>query len=491
MLKTIKSKFIVLSVVVIILSIGIPIWFLLDQVSRNFQDRSVIMIEATIDLMIDGLNQSMMTGDQKNVQRIVEQISAKSGIDHIRIFSKTGEIKYSNEAIELGKKINEIEPGHIEKKISDINEREIYLDRMTNAYKAIQPIIIEERCQSCHKDDRIISYLDLDTDFTKAEISYYTGSFHMIFLGIALIFVLSLGFYLLFSKFINKPLSNFMLAMDSVESGNLDIRLPVDGSDEFSTLNYHFNRMVHELNYSQEKIDELHFDQLQRADKMITLGELTASMAHDINNHSAIIMSRADYLLYEAEKKNFPSQCIGDLEVINDQIEKISKITGNILKHSKKLSKAFTEVNLISLVENTMEMLQPIIKKQNINTNIFFETKDAIIKADPNQIEQVLLNLISNALDAINNNGELGITIKKNADDQLQLIIKDNGIGIDEESLKMIFSPFYTNKVSDKGTGLGLYIVENICKNHNATIECESQVNIGTEFKITFLGGKA
>ena len=296
MFQTIKAKFILLSLLVIVLSVGIPFGFLLNQVSENFNERSEVMIETAIDLLIDGLNNSMMIGDEKNIQNIVEKISKNKSIDHIRIFNQDGMVKYASDSTEIGKIINLIEPGHIKKNISDISKREIYLDKESNVFKAVQPIMIEERCQLCHSNNKIVSYLDVDTDFTKAEINFYTGSFHMLFLGVLLIFLLAIGFYFLFNKFINRPLNNFILALDNVERGNLEVRLPSSGKDEFSILHYHYNRMVNELKYSREKIDEMHFDQLQRADKMVTLGELTASMAHDINNHSAIIMSRADYL---------------------------------------------------------------------------------------------------------------------------------------------------------------------------------------------------
>ncbi|MCB9248916.1 MAG: HAMP domain-containing histidine kinase [Ignavibacteriales bacterium] len=486
MFKTIKSKFIALSVIVIILSIGIPVGFLLNQLSENFKDRSEIMVESAIDLMIYGLNSSMMMGDQKNVQNIVEQISKNKTIEHLRIFNKLGIIKYSTQKDEIGKNIEIIEPGHIEEQIYDITERKIFLDKKTNVYKAIEPILVETRCQSCHQEEKIISYLDVDTDLTKAEINFYTGSFHMIFLGLLLIFLLALSFYLIFNKMINNPLNKFTLALEEVERGNLNLKLPADGKDEFSVLNYHYNRMTNELKNSREQIDEMHFDQLQRADKMVTLGELTASMAHDINNHSAIIMSRADFLLYEAENNKELSACIEDLNVVNDQIEKISKITGNILKHSKKLSQSFSEIDLVKLVENSCYMVEPLIKKRKVKLIKEIKLSSAQINGDPNQIEQMILNLVSNALDALPNGGELKIILQLTEENKIQLLVKDNGIGIDADSLEKIFSPFYTNKEADKGTGLGLYIVQNICKNHNAEVKCESKLNEGTTFIITF-----
>ncbi len=488
MFKTIKSKFIVLSLIVIILSIGIPVGFLLNQVSKNFHERSILMIEAAIDLMIDGLNDSMMKGDSKNVQKIVEQISKKTAIDHIRIFNKAGTIKYANEKEVLGKDINVIEPGHIEKDITKIVKREVYLDKVKNVYKAIQPIIIEERCQTCHKDDTIISYLDVDTDFTKAEIKFYTGSYHMLFLGAGLIIILAVCFYLVFDKLINKPLNNFTKALEEVEKGNLNTRLPSKGKDEFSVLNYHYNQMVNKLRYSSEKISEMHFEQLQRAEKMVTLGELTSSLAHDINNHSGIIMSRADYLLHEAENNSFSSSCIDDLKVVNNQIEKISKITGNILRHSKKNAKTIVDFDLVQVINNTTEMMLPLIKKRKIKIVREIELSSVNLKGDPNQIEQLLMNLISNAIDAVENEGIINVGLKLSEKKKVILTVNDNGIGINEESINKIFSPFYSKKEANKGTGLGLYIVQKICKEHNAEIICDSKLNEGTTFTVEFNG---
>ena len=488
MFKTIKAKFILLSLMLIVLSVGLPLVFLLNQVSENFNERSGLMIETTIDLLIEGLNNSMMRGDEKNVQKIVEQISNNRSIDHVRIFDEQGVIKFANDSTEVGKRIDNIEPGHVRTDIKNIINRSITLDKSTNVFKAIQPIIIEERCQSCHSN-KVVSYIDVDTDFTQAEVKFYTGSFHLIFLGTLLIILLALGFFYLFNKYINSPLNKFMFALGEVEKGNLEVNLPARGNDEFSVLNSHYNRMVRELKYSREKIDEMHFEQLQRMDKMVTLGELTASMAHDINNHSAIIMSRADYLLYESEMNNDLIKYKEDLDVVNNQIEKISKITRNILQHSKKLSKNFTEIDFVKLVEFSSNMIEPLIRKRKILLKKEINLSEALIKGDANQLEQMILNLVSNSADAVNNGGEIQIIVDRNSEDKVELIVKDNGIGIEKEDLDKIFSPFYTKKEFDKGTGLGLYIVNNICKNHNADIVCESEVNKGTSFKITFNGG--
>jgi two-component system NtrC family sensor kinase len=98
----------------------------------------------------------------------------------------------------------------------------------------------------------------------------------------------------------------------------------------------------------------------------------------------------------------------------------------------------------------------------------------------------VLTNILNNAVDAIGSEGNITITLKPDGDTFCQLAITDDGPGMDEHTKKQIFSPFFTTKTAEKGTGLGLYIVKNICKNHNAEISCESKVNSGTTFIIRF-----
>ena len=115
-----------------------------------------------------------------------------------------------------------------------------------------------------------------------------------------------------------------------------------------------------------------------------------------------------------------------------------------------------------------------------------FDTDTCNLLGDPQQIEQVLINLINNAIDAMQDSGELTVNIGRNDENDCQLLVMDTGEGIGEHSLEHIFSPFYTTKSPERGTGLGLYIVRNICKNHGADIDCRSEVGKGTVFTITF-----
>lgn len=486
MIKTIKTKFILSTILFILLVVGIPLTFLMNQFAENFHQRSTIMLDSTMDMLRYGLDNAMMQGSNKNVQRIVNEISKYDNIDHIRIFNRAGIITYATDINEIGKNFLAVAPDHLNPKTTDGFERKIKLLKDKHAYSAFEVIKNEERCMSCHGNDPVIAYLDVDSHLTEAESHFYTGSVHILFLAVAIIIVLAVGFIIFFEKLINNPLNKFLKAFDEVENGNLNVRFRSNKDDEFGTLEKNFDNMVSEIQNSRMEIEDLHFKQLQHTHKLATIGELTTEMAHEINNHAAIIMTRADYLQFEAGNNPNLKKYEEDFDVLLDQTVKVSKITSNILKHSKKTEKDFSEINLKKVIEESLQIFDPILKKKNINLIKEFKTDGAFILGDAYHLDQVLTNLINNAVDSLGENGELKITLEKNHEEKIIIKVSDNGEGIDAKHLSQIFSPFFTTKEKDKGTGLGLYIVKNICKNHNADIKCESEKGKGTSFIITF-----
>ncbi len=485
MFKKIRTRFVLSAILFIIITVGVPTFILLNQFKENFNQRSTMMLESTVDILRYGLHTAMMQGDQKNIQQVLKNIDETNGVRHIRIFDKVGNIRFSSEPNEKGKNLIKIDPEHIF--IKDKNKKSIRLIRPEGVYTITEPILNGPECQSCHKEPGAIDYLDVDTELTTAETVFYTGSKHMIFMGVAIIIILLTGLFFIFSYFISNPLNRLIRALKIVESGSFEVELPVDKDDEMGSVFRRFNLMTQNLKASIEENAELHFEQLQRANRLKILGELTSQMAHEINNHTAIVMSRADYLSLESGNNNELDNYKDDFKVILDQTDKISTITNNILRHSKKSRKKRERLNLVESITKTLQLVQPLMEKNNIHLKLNLEINNAFIKGDSLEIEQVLINLVKNSIDAIENNGEIKILLKQRSDDKkIYLIINDNGCGIEEDKLSQIFSPFYTSKSQDKGTGLGLYIVQNICKNHKIDIKVESTQNSGTSFILTF-----
>jgi len=294
------------------------------------------------------------------------------------------------------------------------------------------------------------------------------------------------GLYFIFNKFINLPLQNLVAALNDVEGGNLDVRLIVSGNDEMNLVYKHFNAMTHKIKSSREKIDQMHIEELQRLNRLNTLGELTSQTAHEVNNHIAIMMARTDYLDMEAKKVPALSKYSEDFDVLQDQVAKISSITSNILKHSRKKTTELIEVDLVNIIDECSQVFKPILGKKNIELISDIKVDDGIVKGDYVQLYQVLTNLINNASEAIVNEGKIFIFLNYNINNSLTLLVKDNGPGINKDIIDEIFSPFFTTKADTNKTGLGLYIVKNICNYHNAEILCSSEPDKGTTFTINF-----
>jgi signal transduction histidine kinase len=480
MLKTLKSKFIFFTTVFILITIGFPTLFLLMQLRENFKQRSSMMLATTLEVVDSGLYQVMLLGEKKNVQQLVDNIALNQGIEHIRFFDHQGKILYSSRLEEIGKNLKVLTPYHDLSAIDTSGRLSLY--DQENIYSFIQPVINRSECRVCHGDANIISYLDIDIDLTDAEKTFNTASDYILFLAILIIFILVLGFYYLFNFFITKPLNRIITALNEVKKGNLAVRLSAVKKDEMGIVEQHFNTMVNRIQNDQHHIEEMHFEELRRADKLVTLGELAAEMAHEINNPAGIILSRSDYLQMIPELKKHHN----DLEVITKQVDKISRITKNILKYSKKPIKHFQQVDLISILNGCFSFLEPRIIKKKINIIKKIEVMNPHITGDALQIEQTFINLINNAIDALAPEGNIIITIRRDENYNLQVKIEDNGTGMDDHTKEQIFSPFFTTKSDDKGTGLGLYIVKNICKDHQAEINCASTLGEGSTFTITF-----
>jgi signal transduction histidine kinase len=444
------------------------------------------MLDTSLDVVRYGLKYAMMTGKQADLQTVINDISQKEGVYNIRIFNGEGVIKFASIPEEINKNIKALAPHHFDFRKPESNLKVISDKSGKKIYSNTEPLFNEGLCQSCHKEDGIIAYLDIDTDLTSAETKFYTGSVHMIFLGWAVLLVLLVGLYFIFNRFINAPLQQLMVALNKVEGGDINVSLTVNRDDEIGTVNKHFNAMTYKLRSSKEQIEQLHLEELQRVNRLKILGELTSETAHEVNNHIAIIMSRTDYLNLEFQKYPQLLKYSEDLEVLLDQSSKISEINGNILKYSKKSKIEYDDVNLGDVLKEFTNIYTPLLLKKNIRLITDINIDGATINGNSIQVNQILTNLVTNAADELSDNGEISISLSGNNENKVVLEVKDNGPGIGESLLEEIFSPFFTTKTKKNNTGLGLYIVKKICEQHKAVIICESKINSGTSFKITF-----
>jgi len=219
--------------------------------------------------------------------------------------------------------------------------------------------------------------------------------------------------------------------------------------------------------------------QVFQSEKLAALGQLSAGMAHEINNPLFVISGRLEILKGEKLSERINNS----LNLINMQADRIRKLVDRILKFSRKTTPVFETTD----INETVELVLPLIRYSNhptvkIEIEKNFEKNIPPIKGDSQQLQEVFLNLLINAYQSMPNGGLIRITTSNFRDLYAQIQINDTGTGIPENHLKNIFMPFFSTKKD--GTGLGLSICHNIIKNHNGSIELVSQVGKGSTFTI-------
>ena len=220
-------------------------------------------------------------------------------------------------------------------------------------------------------------------------------------------------------------------------------------------------------------------DQTMQSEKLAEVGRLTAGIAHEINNPLAIVAYAAELLKREKPLSGFQEEMLDKIEM---EVERLKNLTGSLLSFSSSRENLNRLVNLNDLISEVARLLRFELQRKSIQLDTDF-TAVPVVMADPNKIKQVIINLVMNAVHALEGQGKILLATRIN-NGMLELHVKDDGPGIAAELQDQVFAPFFTTKPEGEGTGLGLYICQNIVREHGGFIKLESQPGQGTLFRI-------
>jgi polar amino acid transport system substrate-binding protein len=221
--------------------------------------------------------------------------------------------------------------------------------------------------------------------------------------------------------------------------------------------------------------------QLIQSEKLAAIGQLAAGIAHELRNPLGIIMN-ALYDLSEILPLDNP-EVREDLQIAKDEIVRAQEIITNLLEFSRDSGAEMEEVNLNDLLRKTLQLMRKYLQTHNVKVVTAFG-KVGTCLANQNALRQVFLNLITNAVQAMPQGGELRLRTQRKADRTVLIEFIDTGVGIPEHHLKSIFNPFFTTKEPGQGTGLGLSVVHSVIKRYQGNITVQSKPKIGTTFLI-------
>ena len=232
--------------------------------------------------------------------------------------------------------------------------------------------------------------------------------------------------------------------------------------------------------YMQKRIYKLE-KRLFQSEKMASVGQLAAGVAHEINTPISNISFIAEKL--KMNIKDNDMMPMEDLDEISAQIENASKIISDLLDFSRTSGMEYIEQNVNEVISDTLSFIKNK-REENIEIIEQYNNDIPLIRGDPNQLQQVFMNIINNAYDAMPNGGRLEIVTGVRNDEYIEIKFKDNGIGIPKENISKIYDPFFTTKAPGKGTGLGLSICHGIIRSYKGRIDVDSKINIGTTFTL-------
>ncbi|HEX9024659.1 MAG TPA: ATP-binding protein [Geobacteraceae bacterium] len=482
----------------------------LKELRQLFVEQAVSETEKLSETIIRTTHYQMLINDLPRVFDMIREVGTQQGIKRVRLISNSGRVIFSTNEKEIGvlldKNADSINVTGLKPPLKDNGKHSgrIYFDKGGKPVMGFaRAIYNEESCYttSCHfhpANQPVLGFLEMTVSLDKMQMllsEYRTRIITMTFFLVAMVW-LGITFYM--QKLVNIPVKQLLLHAREVGSGNLNTSVKISAQDEMGTLALVINEMTSALKKSHDQLEEWGRTlekkvmertqeleriqaQLIRSEKLASLGELVAGIAHEINNPLTGILVFSSLI---SNDKRLDPALKGDLATVIQETERCATIVKGLLDFSRETvpQKSWTSIN--DIIDASLALVKNQAQFHNIEIIRDYSAEIPAILADPHQIEQVFINILLNASHAMEEGGILRIVTKLCQEHGGVMIrIADTGCGIPEENLSKIFDPFFTTKKL-KGTGLGLSVSYGIINSHGGIIEVESTVGVGTAFII-------
>jgi two-component system NtrC family sensor kinase len=472
------------------------------------------------DVVLRSTRDAMLRNDPEQLHGIIRMIGEQPGIERIRIFDKQGRIQTSTHPEEkremVDKRAEQCYGCHVADRPLERLERpdrvRIFERKGARIFGIIAPIRNETSCSSaaCHAhppEQQVLGVLDVQLSLGSVDQQLAASERQLgigLFATTAALLVLAGA---LTWRMVLRPVRRLTEASRLVAAGDLSVRTPVTSTDEIGEMTASWNAMVEDLARARHEREEwsrtleqrieAKTRQLERAheqmllvEKMASLGKLAAVVAHEVNNPLAGIQTYARLLRRQLAKRlegaaeADPAETAKILELVESEAARCGGIVRNLLLFSRTPGARFSAEPLAPLVERCVLLVKHQAELQNVEIRTEFSPDLQPVQCDPSQVQQLLLALCMNAIEAMPRGGILTIRARPTEEAGVQLEVSDTGVGIPKENLQHIFEPFFTTKEEGKGVGLGLAVVYGIVQGHHGQVEVDSTEGRGTTFTI-------
>src|SRR5437763_1090516 len=488
---------------------------------QHLEQNTLQAAERISDVIEQGTTDYMLRNDRSGLYQSIQTIAAEPGIYKIRIFDQEGRITYTTTPSEQNHVVDKTGEAcyacHAQSQpLARLNRPDrfrIYRNGGgSRVLGIITPIENQPSCSNaaCHAhpaSQQILGVLDTNLSLAKADVQLAESSRIMIAYtacGLVLIAVVSWFFVW---RVVGRPVQALERGTERLKAGDLGYQITVESEDEIGDLARSFNDMSSQLKAEhtenvawthtlEQRVDEK-TRELKRAhehalhtEKMASIGKMAAVLAHEINNPLSGILTYAKllrkYVDHQDAGQSRHQEICDSLDLIASESRRCGELVKNLLTFSRTTPMNLQPASLNQVIVQALRLVQHQFDLAGIHVQEQLESNLPLIHCDGAQIEQVLLALLMNAIDAMPQGGNLWITSASSADlNHVRIVVRDDGAGIPPEILQRIFEPFLTTKETGRGVGLGLAISLSILERHNGTIEVQSEVGKGTTFIVT------
>ncbi|HOU53191.1 MAG TPA: ATP-binding protein [Myxococcota bacterium] len=438
------------------------------------------------DLLVRSLRHAMLRNDRESIGAAVRDLATGEDLSSFRIFNKDGVVAFSSDPSEAGRTVPTTDDAcrgcHAGRRPLDTLARE---DRATTyrdaqghrLFTLVEPLYNAPDCSSapCHvhpPSQKVLGVVDLTLSLRRMETAMGRFREGVLIGALVLMAGLSAVVVLLLMALVTRPVRRLVRGIHQVTAGDLDARVADLGDTELGEVARAFNEMTARLKETRGR--------LLQTERLGVVGRLAAGIAHEINNPLTGVMLIAGNLKEGLDPKD-PRR--GDLETLYREAARAREIVKGLLDFARQVRPNWSRATLDLPLGQAVEMVRHIAQKQGVDLTVEGPPLPEM-RLDVPRMQQVLVNLMVNALDAMPDGGRLQVHKGVSGDGRSVWVdVADTGSGIRSEDLAHLFEPFFTTK-EGKGTGLGLSISWGIVRDHGGQIDVESEPGRGTTFRV-------
>ncbi len=519
-LKSLSFRVFLLTLVVLVIIFSFHTYLSIQLQSKQAMRHIELCARRITDLVSSSTHYSMLINRKKDIRHIVATIGHEPDIERLSILNHRGQVVYSSDSTRINQVISVRQAPcircHSGSKPVLLQNKELSIFHSPQGYRVAElssPILNEPSCYnaSCHAhhpDEKVLGVLDIQISLRNIDLATKHSRNTLISISVFSVILILLILWLYLWKEVIVPVRVLHRGTQEIGHGNLSYTIEDPSGTEIGDLAHSFNEMTAKLRKAQneitrwsrtleervaEKSRELAATQKQmlHVEKMASLGKLSATVAHEINNPLAGILNYTKLIAKQVKKSDLsPDKAepiLEELSIVESEIKRLGNIVKNLLTFARGGGEELTENDINSIVEKSLVLVQHHFTVNNIRLETRYCPKACVVKCHPDQLKQALIALFVNAVEAMASveNRTLRVEVwRLETKKAVQVRISDTGVGISEEDLPHIFEPFYSTKNKTSGVGLGLSVVYGIIKNHGGTIRVKSEVKKGTTFII-------